>query len=192
VSMNRDGSRFAVGLWGDEGNVCPELRLYRSQQSAPVALHNFSGSVFDVDMSADGERIAVATKAVHANQYAGGGSIALFTFEAQDIRAAGIPRPGSTITFQLQAPSGSAPATLLCSTSALANPLNFGAIGTLYLNRSTMQLISAPSTNSTGTSTVSFLLPPGTAQIGQTLYFQGMFNYPRKLTTSMVRVTVLP
>ncbi|MBL8859428.1 MAG: hypothetical protein JNL28_13030 [Planctomycetes bacterium] len=192
MAMSRDGSRFVVGLWGDGGDVCPEVRLYRSNQSAPVALHNLTGSVFDVDISGDGERVAVAAKAVHANLYAGGGSIRFYAFEPQDIRAAGIPSPGSSINFVMQGQGDSVPSTLLWSTSALATPINFGAIGTLYLNRTGMQAVPAPATNTSGASSVNFTLPNGTSQIGTTLYFQGLFNYPRQLTKNWVRVTVLP
>ncbi|MDZ4772317.1 MAG: hypothetical protein SGI72_04205 [Planctomycetota bacterium] len=192
VSMSRDGSRFAVGLWGDQGDVCPELRLYKSNQSAPIALHNFSGSVFDVDMSADGERVAAAVKAVHANTYAGGGSIRYFAFEPQDIRASGVPSPGATVQFELKGHGASTPTTLLWSTSALATPQVFNGIGSLYLNRTAMHLVPAPMTDGNGTSNVSFTLPGGTSQIGQTLYFQGFFSNPRQLTSDWVRLTILP
>lgn len=191
VAMSRDGSRFVVGLWGDQGDVCPEVRLYRSTQSAPVALHNLSGSVFDVDISADGERVAVAAKAVHANTYAAGGSIRYYAFEPQDIRAAGIPQPGASVQFQLQGQSGS-PATLLWSTSAPANPQVFAGIGSLYLDRATMHVAPAPATDSAGFTSLGFTLPGGASQIGTTLYFQGLFNNPRRLTRDWVRVTILP
>ncbi len=192
VAMSQDGSRFVVGLWGDQGDVCPEVRLYKSNQSAPVALHNLSGSVFDVDISADGERVAAAAKAVHANTYAAGGSIRYYAFEPQDIRASGVPSPGATVQFQLQGHGGNAPAALLWSTSALQTPQVFSGIGTLYLNRTAMHVAPAPVTDATGATTASFTLPGGTSQIGTTIYFQGLFNNPRRLTNDWVRMTILP
>src|SRR5207244_1864808 len=61
IAIDRDGDRFVVGLWGDQGDVCPEVRLYRPRQSIPAALFNLPGSVFDVDISGDGRRVAVAS-----------------------------------------------------------------------------------------------------------------------------------
>lgn len=192
IAMSRDGSRFVVGLWGDENNVCPEVRLYKSTQSAPFALHNLTGSVFDVDISADGERVAVAAKAVHANTYAGGGSIRYYAFEPQDIRASGLPSPGSSVHFALQEHGAGSPTSLLWSSSTNATPLVFAGIGSLYLNRSALHFTPMPSTDANGSSSVDFTLPSGTAQIGTTLYFQGLFNNPRRLTNDWVRITVLP
>lgn len=192
LSMNRDGSRFVVGLWGDEGDVCPEVRLYKSTQSAPFALHNLTGSVFDVDISGDGERVAVAAKAVHANLFQAGGSIRYYAFEPQDIRAAGIPTPGSSVRFQMLEHGAGSTSRLMWSTASAATPSVFAGIGTLYLDRASLHFVTMPNTDATGTTNVDFVLPSGTAQIGTTLYFQGLFNNPRRLTTDWVRVTILP
>lgn len=191
VSMSQDGSRFAVGLWGDEADACPEVRLYKSNQNAPVALHNLGGSVFDVEMSADGERVAVAAKAVHANLFASGGSIRLYAFEAQDLRATGVPTPGSTVQFRLTGSAPGSPARLLWSTSLATTPAAFGGVGSLHLYRPAMHTLPAPSADADGESNATFVVP-GTASVGSTLYFQGLFTSPRHLTQDWVRVTVLP
>lgn len=191
VSMSYDGSRFVVGLWGDEGNVCPEVRFYRSNQNAPVALHNLSGSVFDVDISADGERVGVAAKAVHANQFASGGSIRYYAFEEQDLRMTGVPRPGAEIDFLMTSAYANSPSRLLWAPSLAATPAVFGSIGTLYLNRPSMHTAFAPTTDGTGASAPVFTIPTS-ATVGSTLYFQGLFTTPRRLTNDWVRVTVLP
>jgi hypothetical protein len=191
IAMSQDGTRFVVGLWGDEANQCPEVRLYRNNQNVPVALHNLPGSAYDVDMSADGEHIAVASKAVHANAYAGGGSIRYYTFEPQDIRCSGVPVPGSTIEFALQAGNPS-PARLLWATAQSPTPISFGPVGTLYLSRPAMHTVVIPPTNTAGVTSANFTLPAGAGQIGQTLYFQGLFTSPRRLTHDWVRVTILP
>jgi hypothetical protein len=191
VSISADGSRFVVGLWGDQANLCPEVRLYRKNQNVPVALHNLPGSAYDVDMSADGEHIAVAAKAVHANAYAGGGSIRYYAFEPQDIRCAGVPSPGSTIQFVIQGGNPS-PARLLWATAQAPTPITFGPVGTLYLSRPTMRTVVIPPTNAAGVTSANFTLPQGAGQIGQTLYFQGLLTSPRRLTHDFVRVTILP
>jgi hypothetical protein len=191
IAMNRDGTRFVVGLWGDEAGQCPEVRLYRSNQNVPVALYNLPGSVYDVDISADGERVAVASKAVHANLYSGGGSIRYYAFEPQDIRCSGIPAPGSTVEFALQGPHNS-PTRLLWAPSHAATPTAFGNVGLLYLNRQQMHMVAVPPTNNLGEGTADYTLPSGIGQVGTTLYFQGYFTAPRRLTQDFVRVTILP
>jgi hypothetical protein len=191
IAMSQDGTHFVVGLWGDEADVCPEVRFYRNNQSVPVALHNLSGSVYDVDISADGEHVAVAAKAVHANLYAGGGSIRYYAFEQQDIRCTGVPSPGSTVQFALQGPDSS-PARLLWATAQATTPTPFGNVGLLYLNRQLMHTVAIPATSTTGATTASYALPSGAGQIGSTLYFQGYFTDPRRLTHDFVRVTLVP
>lgn len=191
MAIDADGGRFVVGLWGDGDNVCPEVRLYRKNQNAPVALFNLPGSVYDVDMSADGERIAVASKAVHANLFAGGGSISLYAFEPQDIRASGIPTPGSVVQFELSGPPHS-PARLLWSSAAATNPTVFSTYGTLFLDRTTLHTVAIPAADASGSTTAAYQLPASAAQIGSTIYFQGLFAGPRRLTNDWVRVTILP
>lgn len=191
IAISRDGSRFVAGLWGDEGNICPEVRLYRRNQSTPWSLYNLTGSVFDVDISGDGERVAAASKAVHANQYAGGGSISYYAFEAQDLRATGSPVLGSTMHFDLGGPPHS-PARLLFSHAAGVTPTVFGNIGTLYLDRSDLSSIAVPATDATGRTSFDYTLPGSASQIGQSLFFQGFFTIPRRLTSDWVRVTILP
>jgi hypothetical protein len=192
IAINRDGSRFVVGLWGDEGNVCPEVRLYKRNQSTPAALYNLPGSVFDVDISGDGERVAAASKAVHANLYDSGGSISYYAFEPQDLRVTGVPTPGSTVHVDLTGPANSN-AYLLYAPVEAANPMTFGGgIGTLWLQRWTTSVVQIAPTNASGHTSVDYPLPGGTTAIGQTRFFQGYFASPRKLTSDWARVTILP
>lgn len=72
-----DGERFAVGLWGDGLGHVDELRLYSRSSGAPLATLDTAGSVFDVDLSADGQRAVAASKAVHANAWGSGGRVDL-------------------------------------------------------------------------------------------------------------------
>lgn len=191
ISVDASGQRFAVGLWGDAGGQCPELRLYRRDSSTPARLVNLPGSVFDVDMSADGERVAVASKSVHANTLSSGGTIGLYAFNREDLRASGVPVAGSRITFQLRGPAFS-PAALLWSDGLAATPIEFPTIGTLYLRRTSITSQAAGTADADGIVQLEFALPSGASQIGQSLYFQGFFSSPRRLTTDWVAVTILP
>jgi hypothetical protein len=84
------------------------------------------------------------------------------------------------------------PARLLWATSLSPIPVVFGNFGTLYLNRLTMNIQGAPAADASGVTSVGYTLPAGAAQVGSTLYFQGLFTTPRRLTQDWVRVTVLP
>ena len=77
VSISADGSRFAVGTWGDAGGVCHEIRYYSRNQNAPLATLDLPGSVFGIAISADGQWVAAGSKAVHANNFGNGGRIDL-------------------------------------------------------------------------------------------------------------------
>ncbi|MBK7878082.1 MAG: hypothetical protein IPJ77_20680 [Planctomycetes bacterium] len=191
VSISADGSRFAVGLWGDEGNTCPELRFYSKHGSAPSALFNLPGSVFDVDLSADGERVAVASKAVHANTFASGGRIALYAFARQDLRAQGVPVAGGRVAFQLAGPANSS-ALLLWSDLPAQQPTEFGNIGTLYLRRTALNAVPMGMTSASGEAAVEFSLPGDASDVGRTFYFQGFCSNPRRLTSDWITLTVLP
>lgn len=191
VSASDDGQRFAVGLWGDQGNVVPEVRLYRRNQNAPVALHNLTGSVYDLEMSGDGERVAVAWKPVHANTFAGGGGFSLYAFEQMDFGVTGVPGLGDTIAIEFSGPAN-APARLLWSRGQATAPNTFVGIGTLHLRRLDMVSVPIGNADAGGSALTTFTLPTAANQVGQSLYFQGYFTAPRRLTNDWARVTILP
>jgi len=77
VSCSADGERFAVGLWGDGLGPVAEARLYSKSQNTPLATLALSGSVFGLQISADGQRAVFGSKSVHANQLGNGGFLSL-------------------------------------------------------------------------------------------------------------------
>jgi hypothetical protein len=78
VSCSADGQHFAVGLWGDGGGPVAEGRLYARNQNTPIGLLNLQGSIFSIQISADGQRFVAGSKAVHANIPGFGGEVDLF------------------------------------------------------------------------------------------------------------------
>jgi hypothetical protein len=191
IAVSENGSRFVVGLWGDEAGLCPELRLYRRDQDAPVALYDYPGSIFDVDISPDGKRVAAAAKAVHANTYAGGGRIDLYSFDDEDFVAHGVPTLGDKVRFSMSGTANSQ-ARLLISPAAASVPFRFQNVGTLYLNRNLMYSVPIGTTDAAGSLQYDFQLTNDPSAIGSTLCFQGFSTFPRRLTNSWVELTVLP
>lgn len=191
ISVSRTGDRFVVGMWGDEAGLCPELRLYRRDQNAPVATYDYPGSIFDVDISSDGKRVAAAAKAVHANLYAGGGRIDVYSFEDEDFVAQGVPTLGDKVRFKMSgAPNSSS--RLLIAPAPANVPFQFPSVGLLYLNRFLMYSQAIGSTDASGSLQYDFQLTNDPAAIGTTLCFQGLTTYPRRLTQSWVQLSILP
>jgi hypothetical protein len=191
IAVSANGDRFVVGLWGDEAGLVDDLRFYRRHQNAPVASYPYAGSVYDVDLSPDGHRVAVASKAVHANAFTGGGAIELYAFEDEDLVMQGIPRSGSVVQFQMHNVPNS-PARLLVAPSLAVTPLNMGLTGTLGLSRTTMSSVSMGTTGPHGIATRAYTMPADPAMIGRKRCFQGLATSPRRLTDTWIELTILP
>jgi len=191
IVVSADGQRFVVGLWGDEAGLVDDLRFYRRHQNAPVATYAYPGSVYDVDLTSDGLRVAVAAKAVHANLYMGGGTIDLYAFEREDLVMRGIPRAGSVVRFEMSNAPNS-PARLLSAPSAAMHPLFLGGIGTLQLNRFTMSSVSMGTTGPDGVAVRDYTFSGPAHTIGTKRCFQGVVTSPRRLTDTWIELTVLP
>ncbi len=191
ISMSDDGQRFAVGLWGDQAGLVPELRLYQRNQNAPVQTFDYPGSVYSVDMSPNGRRVLVGTKAVHANTYAGGGTVDLHRFGDEDFVGHGIPSLGDKVRFTLQG-SPNSPALLIIAPRP-GPPFQVpGVGGTLYLDRLTMTTRSIGTTDATGRLTYDYDISTNPLMVGTTWFFQGFELAPRQFSQDWVRFTVLP
>lgn len=191
VSASDDGQRFAVGLWGDEAGLVPELRIYRRGQNAPVATYNYGGSVYDLAMSRAGDRVVVGVKSVHANLLAGGGSIDLYSTADEDFVAVGTPSIGRKVDFELWGAPNS-PARLLLAPHPANNLFPIGAMGVLYLRRTELTILPMPATDSVGYTRGEYQLPLDPAIVGTTLWFQGLTTSPRRFTQDYVQLTILP
>jgi WD40 repeat protein len=188
VSVSADGQRSAVGVWGDDTGNAHELRVYRRGQNVPIATYDLPGSVFELDLSGDGRRLAVASKAVHANVSGGGGSVQLYRVNDEDFVVSGAPEIGHTVTFSVRGTPGQS-GRLLYSPFPAANPTYFNGIGTLYLDRMTVQSFPMGLVGGNGYASLPFPVP---GLIGQKSYFQGMVSSPRTLSNDWIELTILP
>ncbi|MBL8858043.1 MAG: hypothetical protein JNL28_06040 [Planctomycetes bacterium] len=192
IAVADDGQRFVVGLWGDELGLVPELRLYRRFQNTPVHTYDYPGSVYDVDISSDGSRVVAGTKAVHANTYAGGGSIELYRFEDEDFVVKGIPRLGDKVRFTLGGSAPLSPCFLINAPRPGIATVLHGIGGALYLDRTTMVTRPIGVADANGQVTYQYDLPTSPSSIGVPTFFQGFTLVPRQFSESWMRVTVLP
>ncbi len=191
VSCDAAGERFAVGLWGDQGNIAEEVRVYSTFSDTPIMTENLPGSVFDLDMSADGQRVVAGSKSVHANTFGNGGQVDLVDIGGEDLMLQGSPKIGTTPDLVIYGPSGD-PTFLLSAATPQDPPLVFPSIGTLYVNRSTVQINYVGALPGSGTIVVPLPIANDSALIGNSLYCQVLFLQPRLLTTDWLKLTYLP
>ncbi|HVS17894.1 MAG TPA: hypothetical protein VMT18_04780, partial [Planctomycetota bacterium] len=192
VSCSADGQRFAVGLWGDQGNLAAELRLYDRNQNAPIATINTPGSIFAVDLSADGQRVVGGSKAVHANTFGNGGRIDLLDSGGEDFILRGAPRIGSTIAVEIHAPPLATSAFLLTAQAESVPPAVYAGIGTLYIDRQT--IVFSPLGGATGgaLNTYPLSIANDPQLLGTSAYLQVLTLQPRTLSQDWVKMTFLP
>jgi hypothetical protein len=69
---NSDGTLFVAASWGDVGNTMPEVRVYDRDLNLVDSVDTV-GSPFAINLSSDAKTLAVATKAIHANNNGSGG-----------------------------------------------------------------------------------------------------------------------
>lgn len=191
LSSSADGQTFAVGVWGDAAGPSPEVLVFNRHQDAPILTDSLGGSALDVDLSADGHRLIVGSKAQHANVLGGGGRVAMYSVSDGDLSVSGVPKLGSTVRITAQGTPFTAVQLFKASAPAL-NPLPIGTLGLLYLKRSGITTILMPPFDANGVSTLDLLIPSTQYAVGQTLYLQTLMSTPRRLSTTWAQVTVLP
>ena len=191
VAISADGSRFAVGRWGDAGGLVNEVDVYDRNTSTPILSANLAGSVFSVDISADGQRVVAGSKAVHANTFGNGGRITLLDNGNEDFALRTVPHVGALLSFDLYGLPNKT-SVLLQSNAEATPPKLFPGVGTLYIKRNTMQLLVHGTTDGTGFATGTLQLGSSPALIGTSLYYQGLTLQPRRLTNDWVKATILP
>ncbi len=189
VSCSADGSRFAVGLWGDEGDQAEEVRVYSSTQDAPLMTSNLPGSVLSIDISADGQRVVAGSKSVHANINGNGGQVDLLDTGNEDFILRGTPSVGATVEYEVHGTPG-APALLLTAPQPQLPPMLFPGIGTLYVKRSMITITPLGHVPNGGVLTSPAVVDA--ELLGTSHYAQVLFISPRQLSTDWMKITYLP
>jgi hypothetical protein len=192
VSCSGDGSRVAVGLWGDQHQTIPELQVFELGSNDPVWTYDLPGSATGLDFAPSGVELAVAMKSVHATQGGGGGAFHLFETRSQDFRLHGTPSVDATVTFSQQH-EPEAIAVVLESPLLASEPRFFPGIGTLLLDQDSLTILPQISfTDEAGMALTPHYIANDPALIGSTVYYQGFGLRPRKLSEDIVRMTILP
>ncbi len=123
VRVDEAGERVAGICWGDSLNLTPEAVVYDAAGNSLAALDT-SGSAMALDLDADGDVLAVGTKAVHANVFGNGGEILLSDAAFQELHLLGVPRLGASLDLEIQGPpSGEARLLLSAALTSSAGSL---------------------------------------------------------------------
>lgn len=191
LSMSARGDVIALGLTGDQGGLVPELIAYRRTNGAwsRTFSYDLPGSVNQVDLSADGTRLSVASKTTHLNVMSGGGRIDLFSLGTRDLWMEGTPRAGSTVVIKQRWAPG-ATGILLASPQPATTPQTFPGVGTLYLRRAMITTAGSGTTGTDGILSTTYTIPAGTA--GTSINFQAWCSSPRSLSSDWLHIDVLP
>ena len=76
IELSTDGRYIIVGSYGDAANINPEVHIFdREAGATPIFTVDMPGSIFSVDISADGSYASACGKHVHANTAGHGGDI---------------------------------------------------------------------------------------------------------------------
>jgi hypothetical protein len=174
VSVSDNGRWIAVGSWGAQSGGHPEALLFdRDAGNVPVGSVDTPGSVFDLDISGDGQFLVVGTKSVHANNFGNGGEGYSFDRGGQGHRLYGTSSIGRNIRLDTGGTPGEA--VLLLLARFLGNPIAIPGInGTLDLDP--LSLIGAPIFVGTvppaGVLTTPLTVPADPALIGAAIFTQ--------------------
>jgi len=76
IELSDDGEWIVVGSWGTKNDANDEVLVFKDSSPAnPWFSINTPGSVFTVEITADGQYIASGGKAIHAEQMGNGGDV---------------------------------------------------------------------------------------------------------------------
>ena len=195
VSLSDDGRWIAVGSWGNASQSHPEALLFdRDAGNVPVASVDTPGSVFDLDLSGDGQFIVIGTKAVHANDFGNGGEGYSFDRGGQGQWLTGTPSIGQSITLHFGGNPGDA-VFLFVGLSLLSTPLHDPGTmtGDFFLTPAGVVLNSLFVGNvpAGGTLAATSNIPNVPAIVGLNLYTQPV-RTPEKAIDNFLTLALTP
>ena len=187
VQISADGTQVVGCTWGDSLNATPEVFGYDAAGAMSMSLDT-PGSVYEIDLDADGDVVAVGTKAVHANTSGNGGSIFCIEPYEPTLRLLGQPRLGGPVT--LTTPGGATAARFAFCRQLGSSGTPFG---TMEVNLGTLMHSAGPVPVPPGGLSLILNLPPNPALAALAVHVQGARFAPGNNTlTNKVSIRLLP
>lgn len=186
VQISADGAQVVGCSWGDSLNLTPEVFGYDASGALSLSLDT-PGSVFALDLDADGDVVAVGTKSVHANTSGNGGSIFCAEPYQPTLRVLGQPRLGTALT--LTTPGGANVLRFAICAQLGASASAFGATEVLLPSAiRSFGPIAIPG----GGLSMPLGLPPNPNLSGMAIHLQGVRLGPGGALTNKVSLRLLP
>lgn len=182
-ALDASGQRAAFGLWGT-GDSAPEVLLFDTLSLSTLLTADLPGSVMSLDLSADGERLAIGAKDVHSNQLGSTGRIHLYSAGTADQVLRRTLQPGLSSTVHFAAPSSTA-ALLLVGTPGPSLALG-GVAGELHVDLSAPWFAIPMIQDAPGEFRLE--LAPKTGWLGLDLGLQGVGLGPQGLRLASTRL----
>ncbi len=195
VELSAQGDRLALGVWGDEHDLVPEVSVFHAGAAGPALTHFLPGSVLSMDLSGSGHWLTVASKGTHANVMGGGGELTLLLAGRPDLLVEGVARPGATITLRHLLREGSTSRIFrsdeLAAVPVTDSPLGSGA---LELDPATLQELPGVVQVGPGEASLQLTLPADPQLVGTTFHVQALREGAQGGTWSntSVRVRIAP
>lgn len=206
LMLSGDGMRLAMSMRGPVQGSVPGIAVFsrdsfegQSGQATPFQeFHNLyrDGSVYNLDLSPDGSRIALARRRGYPGTGFGEKIIEAVDL-GKEFAARGDARVGGSVVFEYYpdltgAESSTPPCFLLSAGSLESPPKVFSGVGTLYVLRSDIVPVYMGTPDSTGKVTSApfrirlFSANDNTPEIvgpvGSTRYFQALRTSTRRLS----------
>ncbi|HZM00653.1 MAG TPA: hypothetical protein VFD43_10415, partial [Planctomycetota bacterium] len=168
LELSAGGERLALGVWGG-GTILPsgtvsELTVWDPQADALVASFPASGTVFEVELSADGSRLAAHRLPGHANSGYTTTWVRLYDVGGADLALHGVPSVGGSLTAEVFGPAG-ATAALLAAAALAPQPLVVGGAGTLFLDPATLAVAGVAPVGAAGSAPIGLAVPAAPALV---------------------------
>ena len=190
VRVSDDGRRMAVGAWGS-GGPDPQLILLDEQATQPVFSTYLPGSALALDLDPTGDRIAVAVKAAHANQFAVTGHVQIHDLGERDtLSLVPLIAPGQ---YHISSRDPGSLATFFIFGSPLPPTPFPGIAGHLKIDPAQPYHLMMVPADQSGRADLVGPIPADPTYIGLSLHSQALFTPPEGLRFSdcVPLVTVL-
>ncbi len=173
VRATADGSRVAFGCWGD-GTSQPEIVLWDRATNAPVLQADLPGSVFALDIDAQGTRLVVGMKGAHANQFSGTGELRLYDTGERDLVQTAPAQIGGHLQMSAKM-AGASAVFFLEGTPSPFPSMIAGTSGSLRLRRVGLHPARLPA-DVNGRADIALPLTGSPTAIGTFLHVQAAFR----------------
>lgn len=186
VQISADAAQVVGCSWGDSLSATAEAFGYDMAGNQTMSL-NTPGSVFALDLDADGDVVATGSKSVHANVGGNGGSIFCIEPYEPTLRLLGTPQLGGNLT--LTTPGGATSARFAFCSQLGASSTAFGTTEVLL---SSLLTSIGPVAIPPGGLTLNVNVPGNPAFAGRAIHVQGVRNSGGGTLTNKVSLRLVP